>query len=82
MSNKKPVPIWKNVIKPCLATGFCPYGTLVEEFPIELEKNERSCDVFGHDCPVFYVAEPVAEEGKFTDENVDRMFKEFEEKSI
>jgi hypothetical protein len=48
-----------NVIKPCKELGYCPYGPLVEDFPLyEDEPTEKSCSVFGHDCPVFYVAEP------------------------
>jgi len=26
--------VFKNVIKPCKLCGFCPYGTLVEDFPL------------------------------------------------
>jgi hypothetical protein len=53
--------------KPCHKCGFCPYGQLVEEFgfsgPVPTAKNnyakgKYSCHVFGHDCPVFYHAEP------------------------
>ena len=28
------VPIWRNVVKPCKLCGFCPYGQLVEEYPL------------------------------------------------
>jgi hypothetical protein len=49
-------PIWKDAIKPCLILRFCPYGKLVEEFPIS--KDKKSCGIFEHDCPVFYHAEP------------------------
>jgi len=28
------VPQWKNVVKPCKLCGFCPYGQLVEEYPL------------------------------------------------
>jgi hypothetical protein len=28
------VPLWKDVIKPCKLCGFCPYGQLVEEYPL------------------------------------------------
>ncbi len=28
------VPLWKDVIKPCKLCGFCPYGELVEEYPL------------------------------------------------
>jgi len=47
--------------KPCHKTGICPYGQLVEEFPILRERNEFSCKVFGHNCPVFYCAAPYRE---------------------
>jgi len=80
--------------KPCHYTGFCPYGTLVEEFPLypktrkyaeenniltedgypDLNKvlrdhpelDKHSCEVFGHDCPVFYMAEPLAENSELS----------------
>lgn len=28
------VPMWEHVIKPCKLCGFCPYGQLVEEYPL------------------------------------------------
>ena len=49
-----------HVIKPCHNMGYCPYGQLVEEYP--LSKSDRSCKVFGHDCPVFYLAEFITED--------------------
>ena len=52
--------IWK-VEKPCNKLGFCPYGQLVEEFPFTDKVKGLSCKVFGHDCPVFYMAEPFSE---------------------
>ncbi|MGF7117876.1 hypothetical protein [Methanobacterium oryzae] len=55
-------PIWKDAIKPCLILKFCPYGKLVEEFPIS--NDEKSCKIFEHDCPVFYHAEPFTEPSK------------------
>lgn len=27
-------PIWKNVVKPCKLCGYCPYGQLIEEYPL------------------------------------------------
>ena len=42
--------------KPCNELKYCPYGYLVEFFPLE-ERDEYSCGVFGHDCPVYYLAE-------------------------
>ena len=48
--------------KPCHSCGFCPYGQLVEEYPLQGEKrDEVSCKVFGHDCPAYYMAEPLSE---------------------
>ena len=54
---KNKVPIWKHAVKPCKMTSFCPYGELVEMFPLHDPRNKMSCKVFGHDCPVFYHAE-------------------------
>lgn len=49
--------------KPCHALDFCPYGALVEEFPLKEVRDESiSCKVFGHDCPVFYCGSPFAED--------------------
>ena len=42
---------------PCKKLDYCPYGQLVEEFPCRIERDNHSCPVFGHDCPVFYQAE-------------------------
>jgi len=54
--------IWKKAFKPCHALGFCAYGPLVEEFPLREKARAASCQVYGHDCPVFYHAEPLAED--------------------
>lgn len=51
----------KAVCKPCWEIKYCPYGPLVESFPAEENPDEESCRIFGHDCPVFYVAEPLTE---------------------
>lgn len=48
--------------KPCHKCGYCPYGQLVEEFKLRKKRNKYSCTVFGHDCPVFYHAELMAED--------------------
>ena len=50
----------KAVCKPCWELRYCPYGPFVERFPLEPE-DERNCRIFGHHCPVFYVAEPLTE---------------------
>jgi hypothetical protein len=46
-----------NIAKPCKKLGYCPYGQLVEEFPLLHSKSKLSCPTFGHDCPVHYHAE-------------------------
>lgn len=51
----------KAICKPCWEIKYCPYGSLVEDFPLSSENTEKSCRVFGHDCPVFHVAEPFTE---------------------
>jgi len=53
----------EKIEKPCHEIGFCPYGQLVEAFPLRSpkERDETACTVFGHDCPVFRCAEPIAE---------------------
>jgi len=50
--------------KPCHQCGYCPYGCLVEEFPLRKRRNKISCKVFGHDCPMFYHAENITEQTK------------------
>lgn len=51
----------KAVCKPCWEMKYCPYGSLVENFPIGDFGNDETCRIFGHICPVFYVAEPFTE---------------------
>lgn len=51
----------KAVCKPCWEIKYCPYGPLVENFPLKHDCDEKSCRIFGHDCPVFSVAEPLTE---------------------
>ena len=53
-----------NLEKPCIKLQYCPYGQLVEEFPLSLHSSKLSCTTdngaiiqFGHDCPVHYHAE-------------------------
>ena len=47
--------------KPCHSCGYCPYGQVVEMFPLKVHRDEFSCTVFGHNCPAFYLAEPLTE---------------------
>jgi len=42
---------------PCRTLKYCPYGPLVEEFPLKTKRDKQSCGIFGHDCPVFTMAE-------------------------
>lgn len=58
---------WDTVIaeeteKPCHKLEWCPYGDLVEAFPLRRPSDKHSCDFFGHDCPAFYHREDVLEE--------------------
>jgi hypothetical protein len=47
--------------KPCHKLGYCPYGQIVELYPLRVKRSKYSCKVFGHDCPVFYTSEKLAE---------------------
>lgn len=51
----------KAVCKPCWELKYCPYGPLVETFPLGDTGDKRTCRIFGHVCPVFDVAEPFTE---------------------
>ncbi len=51
----------KTPTKPCLMLRYCPYGILVEDFPvIEDQNQEFGCPMFGHICPVYQVAEKLS----------------------
>lgn len=59
------VPIWKHIVRPCHLCKFCPYGGIVEMFPLQGSEDRRgdmSCEVFGHDCPAYYNAETIRED--------------------
>ena len=47
--------------KPCHKLKYCPYGQLVEEYPIRKTRTKYSCKLFGHDCPMYYQAEDARE---------------------
>lgn len=51
----------KAVCKPCWELKYCPYGILVEDFPLKAKSDDYSCRIYGHDCPVFSVSEPFTE---------------------
>ena len=57
----KPADPTGKITKPCHDCGFCPYGQVVEMFPFQTPRDDYSCRTFGHNCPVFYLAEPIAE---------------------
>jgi len=44
----------RKATKPCWTLHFCPYGQLVEYYPLTEKRTELSCEIFGHNCPVFY----------------------------
>lgn len=45
---------------PCIKLeGICPYGVLVESFPIPPDDSPESCPIFGHLCPWIRVKENV-----------------------
>ena len=52
------------ICKPCWELNYCPYGLLVENFPAIDEDNEYGCRIFGHECPVYFIAEPFTETKK------------------
>jgi len=53
----------ENSAKPCWELQWCPYGSLVEDFQIRMIRDYHTCEVFDHDCPVYYVR------GDFTEES-------------
>lgn len=63
LNNKTIIHKFEEIEKPCHKLKFCPYGQLVEEFPLHPEgRDERyGCKTFGHDCPVYYHAERITE---------------------
>ena len=56
-----PIELDENAKKPCHTLDWCPYGGLVEAFRIRKEITNYTCEVFGHDCPVFYISQIVVE---------------------
>jgi hypothetical protein len=61
------------ICKPCWELQYCPYGSLVESFKVSYN-DYYSCRIFGHECPVFTVAEPFTETREFRriDRNIPR----------
>jgi len=57
----KGVIVHENAEKPCHTLGWCPYGTLVESFRIRNLDSKYTCLVYDHDCPVFYLSQPISE---------------------
>lgn len=56
------------ICKPCWELLYCPYGVLVEEFHISKD-DDYLCRIYGHECPVFTVAEPFTETKKLRNIN-------------
>ena len=56
--------IRRKVEHPCRKLKYCPYGAMVELFPIDSPKRRTnmSCKVFGHNCPIHYNIEDKFEE--------------------
>jgi len=52
------------VDKPCRKLGYCPYGALVEQFPLLRGRSFVTCSVFGHNCPVYTAAEPFQDQSE------------------
>jgi len=68
--------VFKNAIKPCKICGFCPYGQLVEEFPLDPPSRKMAIE---HNK---YMIAALAE-GKFDDnENMTREEAEAEIKNF
>ena len=65
--NEKNVNHWINTekiicddaVKPCHIYPCCPYGRFIELFPLNYGKY--SCEIFGHDCPIYYHIEGIME---------------------
>ena len=69
-----------DIEKPCIKLRYCPYGQLVEEYPLHHAPDyphkeigdKLACTLsnndglmqFGHDCPVHYHAELLLKESK------------------
>jgi hypothetical protein len=73
---------YKEIERPCKYCGYCVYGQLVEEFPFD-KTGKLSCPVFGHNCPVYYHAESMMDEGDIDPKKVKayerKIMKAFEE---
>ncbi len=61
LSEDKWIARTKHICKPCWELKYCPYGPLVEKFPIQDPFGDHSCRAFSHDCPVFDCNEPITE---------------------
>ena len=61
LNNKKVLDNNLKKTRPCHELGYCPYGQLVEEFPLEKKSGKFSCKTFGHNCPMYYMAEDITE---------------------
>jgi hypothetical protein len=66
--------------KPCKKCGFCPYGILVEEYPLKNPRTNRSCKMFGHDCPTYSVPQPITEDTKKSEKLLYENFEDWRNK--
>ena len=53
-------------IEPCHVLRYCPYGPLLENFP--LHPSIHRCDITGHECPAFSVSRYVEGERAYLTE--------------
>jgi len=72
-SDQEVLAYWKKefpklIDKPCASLLWCPYGSLIDELPLDYFDTPHasgddgaSCQVLGHDCPAFHVAEPYSD---------------------
>ena len=44
----------EDIEKPCHDLGWCPYGSLGDQFKVRKTKNKYECRIFSHKCPAFY----------------------------
>ncbi|MHA1105182.1 MAG: hypothetical protein ACTSPN_05610 [Promethearchaeota archaeon] len=66
----------KSAKKPCHRLGLCPYGKIIEEFPIEDQNSEFMCKVFHHNCPIFYHVENTSEKysREYYEKEIEELF--------
>lgn len=59
--------------RPCEHLLWCPYGSLGDPFQPQKKEKQYACQIYPHDCPVFYHAEPIEDDLEmWTQEEVRR----------